>query len=256
MLTHPTLEKLETLRFAGMASALREQLAQPDIDQLDFMERLGLLVDREEVVRHNVRLKSRLRRAQLRQPACMEDLDYRTGRRLDRRLMLALASCDWVRRHQNVVITGPTGVGKSYVACALAHKACLEGFSVRYHRLPRLLEDLAIAHGDGRYLKLLQQMARVHVLLLDDWGLTQLTTSQQQHLLELLDDRHRRSSTVATSQLPVGHWHEAMDNPTLADAILDRLIHNAHRIELTGDSMRKSMSELQSHSHQIDHSSR
>ena len=241
-----------------MASALSEQLAQPGeatsprhIDQLDFMERLGLLVDREEVVRHNVRLKSRLR-----QTACMEDLDYRTGRCRDRRLMLALARCDWVRRHQNVVITGPTGVGKSYVACALAHKACLEGFSVRYYRLPRLLEDLAIAHGDGRYLKLLQQIARVHVLVLDGWGLTQLTTSQQQHLLELLDDRHRRSSTVATSQLPVGHWHGAMDNPTLADAILDRLIHNAHRIELTGDSMRKSMSELQSHSHQIDHSSR
>ena len=174
MLTHPTLEKLETLRFAGMASALREQLADPDCDQMDFMERLGLLVDREEVVRQDQRLKSRLRRARLRQTACMEDMDYRRSRGLDRRFILSLASCDWVRRHQNVVVTGPTGVGKSYVACALAHKACLEGFTARYYRLPRLLEDLAIAHGDGRYMKVLQQMARVHVLVLDDWGLTKL----------------------------------------------------------------------------------
>lgn len=249
MLTHPTLEKLEQLRLAGMAAALRQQLAEPGASELDFMERLGLLVDREEVSRHNARVKSRLRRAKLRQTACMEDLDYRKGRGLDRRFMLALTSCDWIRHRQNVVITGPTGVGKSYVACALAHKACLEGFSARYYRLPRLLEDLAIAHGDGSYMKLLRQIARIQVLVLDDWGLTKLTTAQQQHLLELFDDRHRVSSTVATSQLPVAHWHETMDNPTLADAILDRLIHNAHRIELTGESMRKQLSKWQSSAH-------
>ncbi len=177
-------------------------------------------------MRQSNRIKSRLRRARLRQSACLEDLDYRRGRGLDRRFTLALAGCDWVRRHQNVVINGPTGIGKSYVACALAHKACQEGFSVRYYRLPRLLQDLATSQGDARYIKVLQQLARVQVLVLDDWGLTKLTTSQQQHLLELFDDRHRTRSTIATSQLPVEHWHEAMNNPTLAGAILDRLIHS------------------------------
>jgi DNA replication protein DnaC len=253
MLTHPTLHKLEQLRFTGMARALRDQLAQPESEQLDFLERLGLLVDREASVREDLRLKARLRRAQLRQQACVEDLDYRTGRGLDRQLMLHLAGCAWIRRHYNVVITGPTGVGKSFVACALAHKACLEGFTARYHRLPRLLEDLAIARGDGRYLKVLKQLARVDVLVLDDWGLTRLTASQQQDLLELLDDRHQRRSTIATSQLPVGHWHEAMANPTLADAILDRLIHNAHRIDLAGGSMRQHLSDVASDLHQSVH---
>ena len=210
------------------------------------MERLGLLVDREDIARQDARLKTRLRRAKLRQMACMEDLDYRTGRGLDRRFMLHLAGCDWIRRHQNIIITGATGVGESFIACALGHKACLEDFNVRYFRLPRLPEDLVIAHGDGRYLKLLRQLARVHVIVLDDWGLTKLTAIHQQHLLELLDDRHQTSSTIVTSQLPVGHWHEAMDNPTLADAIIDRLIHNAHKIKLTGESMRKIVTEWQS----------
>ena len=239
MLTHPTLEKLDQLRFSGMASALREQLERGDGDRLDFMERLGLLVDREAASRYNARIKTRLRRARLRQQACIEDLEYRSGRGLDRRFILHLAGCDWIRQKQNVVVIGPTGVGKSYLACALAHKACLEGFTVRYFRLPRLLEDLAISRGDGSYLKLLQQMARFQVLVLDDWGLMPLTTTQQQDLLELLDDRHQMRSTIATSQMPVKHWHEAMNNPTLADAILDRLVHNAHRIELAGGSMRK-----------------
>ena len=239
MLTHPTLEKLDQLRFSGMAGALREQLERGDSDRLDFMERLGLLVDREAASRYNARIKTRLRRARLRQQACIEDIDYRRGRGLDRRFILHLATCDWIRQKQNVVVTGPTGVGKSYLACALAHKACLEGFTVRYFRLPRLLEDLTISRGDGSYLKLLQQLARFQVLVLDDWGLMPLTTPQQQDLLELLDDRHQVRSTIATSQMPVKHWHEAMDNPTLADAILDRLVHNAHRIELTGGSMRK-----------------
>lgn len=244
MLTHPTLDKLEALRFYGMAAALREQLAHRESEQLDFLERLGLLVDREATVREDQRLKSRLRRAHLRQQACVEDLDYRTGRGLDRLLIRSLSSCDWVRRHLNVVVTGPTGVGKSFVACALAHKACLEGFSVRYYRLPRLLEDLALARGDGRYLKILKQIARLQVLVLDDWGLTTLTSLQQQDLFELLDDRHQRSSTIATSQLPLHLWHESMENPTLADAILDRLIHNAHRIALKGDSMRKHLAKM------------
>ena len=244
MLTHPTLEKLDALRFTGMARALRGQLDDPATDRLDFLERLGLLVDQEMTEREDKRLKSRLRRAGLRQSACVEDLDYRSGRGLDRSLMRQLATCDWIRRHHNVVITGPTGVGKSFVACALAHRACLEGHTARYARLSRLVDDLALAHGDGRYLKLLAQLAKVEVLLLDDWGLSLLTASQQRDLLEVLDDRHEIRSTIATSQLPVGRWHETMADPTLADAILDRLVHNAYRIELKGDSMRKQLSAL------------
>lgn len=256
MLTHPTLHKLEELRFYGMANALREQLAQPENEQLGFLERLGLLVDREATARENARMKSRLRRAHLRQQACIEDLDYRADRHLDRYAMLQLAGCDWIRRQQNVLITGATGVGKSFVACALAHKACLEGFSARYYRLPRLLEDLALARSDGRYLKILKQMARLHVLVLDDWGLTTLTASQQQDLLEVLDDRHQQRSTIITSQFPLDLWHKTMENPTLADAILDRLIHNAHRIALSGDSMRKHLATMADETNQSDHSQR
>lgn len=239
MLNHPTLDKLEVLRFTGMARALREQLRAPEMDRLDFLERLGLLIDREMTERENHRLKSRLRRAGLRQQASMEDIDYHTQRGLDRALLLSLSACEWVRAHQNVIITGPTGVGKSFIACALAHKACLMGYSALYTRMPRLLEDLALSRGDGRYLKLLKQLARVDVLVIDDWGLVQLTASQQRDLLELLDDRHAVRSTIATSQLPAPAWHEAMADPTLADAMLDRLIHNAHPLTLRGESMRK-----------------
>jgi DNA replication protein DnaC len=243
MLDHPTLHKLEDLRLSGMARALREQMDTPDVDTLSFEERLGLLVDREATDREDRRLKTRLRKATLRQTASLEDLDYRTGRGLDKRLMLHLAACDWVRRHQNIVVTGPTGVGKSFVACALAHKACLEGYGVLYHRLPRIVEDLQLSRGDGRYIKLLKTLSRIDVLVLDDWGLARLTAAQQRDLLELLDDRHERRSTIVTSQLPVDHWHEAMADPTLADAILDRLVHNAHHITLQGESMRKQLAE-------------
>jgi DNA replication protein DnaC len=239
MLDHPTLQKLEELHFSGMARALREQLAVPEIETLSFEERLGLLVDREATERDDRRLKARLHKARLRQTACLEDLDYRTGRGLDKRLMLHLASCNWVRRHQNVVVTGATGVGKSFVACALAHKAALEGYGVLYHRLPRLVEDIQLSRGDGRYIKLLKSLSRIDVLVLDDWGLARLTSPQQRDLLELLDDRHLRKSTIVTSQLPLDHWHEAMADPTIADAILDRLVHNAHHITLRGESMRK-----------------
>ena len=244
MLTHPTLDKLESLRLSGMARALREQEQTPEIDRLGFLERLGLLVDREMTEREDQRLKTRLKRARLRQSASMEDLLFEAGRGLDRSLMLQLASCDYVRRHHNVIVTGPTGAGKSFVSCALAHKACLEGYSAAYHRLPRLLEDLEMARGDGRYLKLLTALAKVDVLVLDDWGLVRLPASQQRDLLEILDDRHRVRSTIATSQLPLEHWHEAMSDPTLADAVLDRLVHNAYTIRLQGESMRKQLSDL------------
>jgi DNA replication protein DnaC len=244
MLNHPTIDKLESLKLEGMAAALREQVRSSPASQLTFEERLGLMIDRELTVREDKRLTGRLKRARLRQIASVEDIDFRAERGVDRQLVLSLTSCDWVRRHHNIVITGPTGVGKSFIGCALAHKACLCGFAIAYHRLPRLMEDLQIARGDGRYLKLLNALSRLDVLVLDDWGLAALTAAQQRDLLELLDDRHQRRSTIVTSQLPPAHWHQAMADPTLADAILDRLIHNAHHIALKGESMRKRLSKL------------
>lgn len=248
MLTHPTLTKLGQLKFSGMLRGLHLQLKDPSTEAMDFMDRLGLLVDREMTEREEQRLRGRLRRAGLRQNACIEDIDYRKGRSLNRAVIQQLASCDWVRHHQNVLITGATGVGKSFVACALAHRACLDGFTAKYYRLPRLLEDLEIARGDGRYLKLLKQLAKVDILLLDDWGLAKLSPENQRDILELLDDRHQVKSTIATSQLPLEHWYESMPDPTLADAMLDRLIHNAHRLALTGDSMRKTLADLNQNS--------
>jgi DNA replication protein DnaC len=244
MLNTPTLERLEALGLTGMAAALREQLASRDIEHLGFDDRLGLMVDREATERADRRLRYRLKQARLRISAAVADIDYRSKRGLDKRMVLALASCQWVKQHQNLIITGPTGVGKSYVGCAFAHAACLEGYSVAYHRLPRLLEELQLAHGDGRYLKLTRQLAHVDVLLLDDWGLNRLTTPQQSDLLEIIDERHERRSTIVTSQLPVDHWHQAMADPTLADAIVDRLVHNAHHITLKGESMRKRAADL------------
>jgi DNA replication protein DnaC len=251
MLNHPTLSKLEALRLDGMAAALREQLASTAATGLSFEERLGLLIDREQTVRDDKRLSARLKRARLRQTAAMEDIDFRSGRGLDRQLMLSLAACEWVRQHHNIVITGPTGAGKSFIGCALAHKACLCGFTIAYHRLPRLMEDLQLARGDGRYLKLLTSLSRLDVLVLDDWGLAALTPAQQRDLLELLDDRHQRRSTIVTSQLPPAHWHEAMADPTLADAILDRLVHNAHHITLKGESMRKRLATMTEADHSL-----
>ena len=239
MLTHPTLEKLKALKFIGMLNALSEQLNMPDIQELSFEERLGLLVDREMTERENRRLQTRLRKARLRQSACIEDIDYRHPRGLDKALMASLAACQWVTEHLNVLITGPTGVGKTWIACALAHKACREGYTAQYLRLPRLMAELPIAKGDGRYPKLLASLAKTDLLVLDDWGLVKLNAEQRRDLLEILDDRHGSRSTLVTSQLPVEHWHEMIGDPTLADAILDRLVHNAYKINLKGESMRK-----------------
>ncbi len=244
MLTTPTIDKLETLRFKGMSIALQEQLQTPDIEELSFEERLGLLIDREMSHRHNRRMQTRLRKAKLRQNAAIEDIDFRHPRGLDKGMMVSLMTCQWIRDHQNLIITGPTGVGKTYLACALTQKACRDGYIARYLRLSRLFQDLALAKGDGSYVKLMQDLAKVNVLLLDDYGLASLSVDQRHDLLEILEDRHGIHSTLVTSQLPIENWHEIIGDATLADAILDRLIHNAHRINLKGESMRKTKSSL------------
>ena len=208
MLNHPTLDKLEALRFNGMVKALTEQMAVPDIEELSFEERLGLLVDREMTEREDRRLKTRLRQAKLRQTACVEDIDYRHPRGLDKSLMLDLAGCQWIKRHLNIMITGPTGVGKTWIACALAQKACREGHKALYLRLPKLLQELPIAKGDGTYIKLLTRLAKIDVLVLDDWGLSKLLAEQRRDLLEILEDRYDSRSTIVTSQLPLDKWHD------------------------------------------------
>jgi DNA replication protein DnaC len=239
MLHHPTVERLTTLRLFGMVHALTEQAQMPDLQTLTFEERLGLLVDREFTERQNRLTRNRLRQARLKQAAVAEDIDYRHPRGLDRAVFRRLLTGDWVRAHQNVLITGPTGVGKTYLACALAHAVCRQGGTALYHRLPRLFEELALARADGRYLKLMAALTKVEVLVLDDWGLAPLDDERRRDLLELLDERYQTHSTVITSQLPVAHWHEALGHPTLADAILDRLVHHAHPLHLTGESLRK-----------------
>ena len=244
MLHHPTLEKLQTLRLMGMYKALIEQMNMPEIETLGFEERLGLLADREMTERQDRRLKTRLHQAKLKHNACIEDLDYRAPRRLDKALILQLATCRWVHEGLNLIINGATGVGKTWIACALAQKACREGYTALYLRLPRLFEELSLAHGDGRFTKLMAGFAKTDLIILDDWGLAKFTAEQRRDLLELLDDRHGNRSTLVTSQVPVDHWHEVIGDPTLGDAILDRLVHSAYRINLKGESMRKRQAKL------------
>jgi DNA replication protein DnaC len=239
MLTHPTLDQLHQLGLHGMAKGFRELECQPEVTSLAHAEWLALLLDHEVTLRRQKRFESRARAAKLRQSASIEDVNYRAPRGLDRALFLKLAGCDWIRARHNLLITGPCGVGKSWLACALGQKACREDLSTAYHRVPRLFSALALARADGRYARILRQIAKVDLLILDDWGPETLNADQRRDLLEIIDDRHEMRSIIVTSQVPIDRWYEIIGDPTIADAILDRLVHNAYRIDLTGESLRK-----------------
>ncbi len=243
MLTNQTIDKLNDMGLTAMASALREQMEQSQYHELSFEERLGLLVDREASWRENRRLATRLKAAKMRHQATVEDIDFHAPRGLDRGLVLSLAQAEWVANRQNLLVSGATGCGKSFLCCALAHAAVRHGHTALYVRAPRLLDDLAVTRGDGRYHRLLTQLARVSLLVVDDFLLTPATVEQARDLLEVIEDRSQLRSTLVASQIPVDSWHAALADPTLADAILDRLVHNAHRITLKGPSMRRRQPE-------------
>jgi DNA replication protein DnaC len=235
-----TLQQLRQLKLTGMVQAFTEQIEQPLTQDLSFEERLALLVDREVLARGNRRIQNLLRYAKLRQIACIENLDYKHSRNLKKSQLVSLITCDFIRQHHNLIITGPTGCGKSYLACVIGHQACRQGLSVKYIRLPRFLEELSIAHADGSYGKLLTQILKVDLLIFDDFALEPaLNPEQRRDLFNIIEDRHELKSTLITSQIPVKHWHEYIGEPTTADAILDRLLEKTHRIEMDGESMRK-----------------
>jgi DNA replication protein DnaC len=244
MLINQTLEHLRNLKLTAMAQALEEQMEQPATFDLSFEERLSLLVMREITDRENRRLQRLLKTARLKQAACVEDIDYRHPRGLDKSLMATLAGGDWIRRGANVHLTGQTGTGKSWLACALGNQACRMGWSVRYERVPRLLENLRIAHADGSFGKRLAQLAKTDLLILDDFGIKPLARGDRHDLLEIIEDRHGARSTLVTSQLPISLWHEYIGEPTVADAVLDRLLQNAFRMELKGESLRRTKTDL------------
>jgi DNA replication protein DnaC len=243
MLKNPTLDLLGQLGLAGMAKAFAEMESNDDAASLSHAEWLALLLDHEATYRNDRRLALRLRHAKLRHRAVPEDVDYRTRRSLDRRLFETLLAGEWISRHENLAIIGPTGIGKSWLACAIGHKACRDNRSVLYTRLPRLIDELTLAKGDGRIAARMKSLARVDLLILDDWGLQPLDGNARHHLLEILEDRYGQRSTLVTSQLPVARWHQTINDPTYADAILDRLVHNAHRLELEGESMRRTATQ-------------
>jgi DNA replication protein DnaC len=239
MLTHPTLDQLRALRLEGMIEALEEQRRDPNIVDLDFEQRLGLLVQRQWLWKSNRALAARLHQAQLKVPATLEDIDYRHPRGLKRAQIEQLRASDWVQKQRNCLIAGPSGTGKTHLACALGHQACRDGQRVLYWHAPKLFRELQSAGADGSLMKLLKKLSRQSLLIVDDFGLVAATGKQYRDLLEILDDRHGRGATLVTSQFPVKQWHELIGDATVADAILDRLVHNAYRLELKGESMRK-----------------
>ena len=244
MLTQPTIEKLNAMKLTAMAKAFADQMQCPDITQLTFEERFGLIVDHQVTDLENRGMQNRLKKAKLRLPASLEDLDFKQGRGLDRAAVMSLALNQWVTIHHNILVTGPTGAGKSYLACALAQKACRDGYATLYQRVPRLLQEIAVSRLDGRYAKHIAPITKCEVLILDDLLISPLTREEQRELLEIVEERYDRKATIVTSQLPVKAWHDAMQDPTLADAILDRLVHNAYKLELKGESMRRKRSML------------
>lgn len=243
MLVNQSVEKLKGLNLTGMAKALEQQMNSTDLHGLSFDDRLGLLIDHEVTHRENKLLGKRLKSAKLNQQACLEDIDYRKTRGVEKSAIKQLAMCDWVRQHRNVLVSGATGVGKTYITCALVHKACQQGFRAMYLRAPRLHHDLVLSRADGTYNQLLGKLAKFDLIAIDDFGLTPLSDELARDLLEVIDDRSQTRSTLLASQLPIETWHQTISNPTLADAILDRVVHNSYKLKLKGGSMRKNENE-------------
>jgi len=245
MILEQILDKLRSMKLYGMLSAMEEQMNQPEITSLSFEDRFGLLVDQQWTYKENRRLEYRLRHAKLKiKDAAVEQVDYRIPRNLNKSLFMSLVNSDWIDKNQNVIITGSTGCGKSFLACALAQKACRDGYTAIYKRAPRLFQELNLARADGSYGKLLQKLARVRLLVIDDWGISSLEEMERRDFLEILEDRYSTCSTIMTSQLPINKWHDTIGDPTLADAILDRVVHNAHKIRLKGESVRKTKGKV------------
>jgi DNA replication protein DnaC len=239
MLIVETKDKLQRLKLKGMLTAFEEQANMTSINELSFEERFGFLVDREMLERENRSLQHRLKEAKLKDNAMIEDVDFKSTRGIDKSQIMSFSSCDWINRKQNIIITGPTGSGKTYLVCAIANKACREGFKSQYWRISRLFEELLIGKSDGRYMKLLEKISKAEVLILDDFGISALNEVQRRDLLEVIEDRYNISSTIITSQIPIDSWYELIGEPTISDAIMDRIIHNSHKIILKGESMRK-----------------
>ena len=244
MLNEQTIEKLYHMKLNGMAEAFKEHLLQPDLSELSFEDRFTLLVDRQWTWKEDRRMRRLLSQAKLKINACIEDVDFRAPRGLQKAVILQLASCDWIKNAHNVIITGPTGVGKTYLACALANRACRMGCPAFYIRIPKLFQELAMAKADGSYSKIMKKLAKSQVLILDDLGLAPMNVQERRDLLEVVEDRHGLASTIVAAQLPIDLWHDNIRDPTIADAVLDRLVHNAYKIHLKGESMRKSRSSL------------
>jgi DNA replication protein DnaC len=243
MLNQQTVEKMNAMKLSGMVDALKLQLGSAEHTRLSFDERLGLLVDAEWIAREQRKLTKRLRTAKLRYPASLEDVDFKHPRSLDRQQVLSLGNCSFIDQRHNLLITGPTGIGKSYLACAFVERACRRGHNAAYVRFPRLLQQLAVARGDGSYVRILDRLARLDLLAIDDWLLAPLRDSERRDLVEVIEDRSERASTLIAAQLPVKEWHASIGDPNLADSICDRLLHNAHRLELKGPSMRRTKPE-------------